>query len=147
MEAPDRPKKWEAPPTIPIIKIQRASRSSDHSEAAPEHGFQPQTIDSILVKEHPTSFEQGIKKGSDLVATLPVAPNNLPEVPCLPEAPIVPIKIRKRHTALRKTRNALARKTFLKIGLGSQLAVPTKEALRLLAKGQDINVAGISLLS
>lgn len=44
-------------------------------------------------------------------------------------------KVKKRNLAIRKTRNIVARKTFLAMLLGRQLVGPTKQALRLRAKG------------
>ena len=53
-------------------------------------------------------------------------------------------KIRKRKLYLRKFRNAAARKTILKATLGRQLAIPTKEMLRLLADGENLTIPDIS---
>ena len=56
-------------------------------------------------------------------------------------------KPRKRHLFIRKTRNAAARKTILKITLGRELALPTKQALRRLAKGEDVAIEDSSVVS
>jgi len=47
------------------------------------------------------------------------------------------LKVKRRSLCLRKARNLAARKTILKITLGRQLAVPTKQSLRQLANGDS----------
>ncbi len=53
-------------------------------------------------------------------------------------------KVGKRKLYLRKIRNAAARKTILKATLGRQLAIPTKQMLRLLADGENLTVPDLS---
>ena len=52
--------------------------------------------------------------------------------------------LKKRKLYLRKVRNAAARKTILQLTLGRQLAIPTKEMLRLLANGENLTVPDLS---
>ena len=53
-------------------------------------------------------------------------------------------KVRKGKLYLRKFRNAAARKTILQVTLGRQLAIPTKQMLRLLANGENLTVPDLS---
>ncbi|KAL9127299.1 MAG: hypothetical protein Q9217_003786 [Psora testacea] len=135
------PTKSEPPPIIPIIKIQRASKSSDHSEVPYQEVTARPTIDSVLRGDRQRISKHPANQGSNFMAVLPQPTDTLPEI-----API-PIRVTKRKIALRKTRNAIARKTLLKMGLGRQLAIPTKEALRRQAKGEDVTVADILMVS
>ena len=137
----EAPARQEPLPLIPIIKIQRASKSTDHSDASLGGAATPPAIETVLANDRQRISEQAANQGSDLVAVLPRSTNTLSEVA------VVPVRIKKRKTALRKTRNVLVRKTFLKASLGRQLAVPTKEALRRQAKGEDVTIADITLLS
>ena len=56
-------------------------------------------------------------------------------------------RVKKRKLYIRKARNAAARKTILKMTLGRRLAVPTKQALRRLAKGEDVDLQDLSVAS
>ncbi|KAL9104481.1 MAG: hypothetical protein Q9163_000574 [Psora crenata] len=135
------PVKTVRPPVIPIIKIQRASKSSDHSDYSPREAPMPPTIDSVLAKNQQQVSDQTENQQVNLLAVIPQPTE------ALLETAVAPVKIRKRKIVLRKTRNVVARKTLLKMGLGRQLAMPTKEALRRLAKGEDVTVADISVVS
>ena len=55
------------------------------------------------------------------------------------------LKPKKSAIALRKTRNACVRRTFLKMVLGRELAGPAKEALRKQARGEPISVGDLSV--
>ena len=56
-----------------------------------------------------------------------------------PEVPKVP-KMKKSSKAVRHTRRIAGRETILKVLLGRQLAKPTKQALKSLAKGENVNL-------
>ena len=146
LEGIQEPSNSEIPPTIPVIKIQGPSR--DHSEAGPNEPRPKPTIDSVLAEERKKPIkslaeqapEQARSHDTDLVAVLP-QPTDLPA-----GTTIVPVRLRRRKLALRKTRNVLARKTMLKAGLGRQLAIPVKEALRRQAKGEDVTISDIKVI-
>lgn len=63
----------------------------------------------------------------------------MPQLTRLPTGAVVhkELKVKKRSLYLRKARNVAARETILKITLGRQLAVPTKQSLRQLANGES----------
>ena len=118
----------------------------------------PRTIDEVLANQRRASSRQSIPTAGDLtkVPPMPIADQQLPETQ-LPgiEVPGVPgvsesvlalprnRRVRKRSKALRKTRNIAARKTILQALLGRQLAEPTKQALRLLAKGEPVDIESL----
>ncbi|KAL2048428.1 hypothetical protein N7G274_000339 [Stereocaulon virgatum] len=153
-----------AEPTIPVltdpvpyyanpkIMVQRPSDSafSDVSD--------PRTIDEVLANERRASSRESIPTAGDLakVPPMPFPDRQLPEtqtpgikVPGVPgvleSVPALPRnrRVRKRSKALRKTRNIAARKPILKALLGRQLAEPTKQALRLLAKGEPVSIESL----
>ena len=57
------------------------------------------------------------------------------------------IKSKRRQRLLRKTRNALNRRTYLKATLGRSLATPVKDVLKRRAKGEDATVVEIQVVS
>lgn len=63
----------------------------------------------------------------------------MPQLTRLPTGAVVrkPLKVKRGSLYLRKARNLAARKTILKMTLGRQLAAPTKQSLRQLAKGES----------
>ena len=136
----------------PKILVQKPSDSSVSDISG------PRTIDDVLTNEHLASSLQSLPKVGDLtkVPPMPAPDGQLPEaqvpgvqvpgvpvtlvsVPALPKTP----QIKKRSKAVRKTRNLAARKTILKVLLGSELAGPTKQALRLLAKGEKVDIENL----
>ena len=68
--------------------------------------------------------------------------------PTIAESPpvAIPVKVKKRRLVLRKARNLAARRIVLKATLGRELAVPIKEALRRLAKGDCVRFTDISVI-
>ena len=72
---------------------------------------------------------------------LPVVQAPGVEVPGIsaPDVPKVP-KMKKSSKAVRHTRRIAGREIVLKVLLGRQLAKPTKQALKSLAKGEDVNL-------
>ena len=101
----------------------------------------PPTIDSILADEPQKTSERAVSQRSNMMPILPQPTD------ALPNNSVAPVRIRRRKIALCKTRNVIARKTILKMGLGRRLAIPTKEALRRMAKGEDVTVADFSVVS
>ena len=61
-----------------------------------------------------------------------------------PEVPKVP-KMKKSSKAVRQTRRIAGRETILKLLLGRQLAKPTKQALKRLAKGENVNLDNLGV--
>ena len=127
---------------IPTIKIQGPSRGA--SEAGPDENNLDSTAEPPLPDRRVMSFEEASQeardRGADMVAVIP-HPTDATQPPAC-----VPVKVKKRKTALRKARNLAARKIILKATLGRQLAVPTKEALRRLAKGEDVAITDITVV-
>ena len=99
----------------------------------------PRTIDEILANERAQSPSPKrspvIKKGAD-----PAVKSVIPPGIDTPTGEGVHklVKVKRRSLYLRKARNLAARKTFLKMSLGRQLAMPTKQALRQLAQGEAV---------
>ena len=54
------------------------------------------------------------------------------------------LRPKKSTVALRKTRNACVRPTFLKMLLGRELAGPAKQALRKRARGEAVTIEDVS---
>lgn len=73
---------------------------------------------------------------------------SMPQLTRLPTIEVVhkALKVKRRSLYLRKARNLAARKTILKVTLGRQLAVPTKQSLRQLASGESA-IAGLPVVS
>lgn len=127
---------------IPTIKIQGPSRGA--SEAGPDEENLDSTSEHALPDRRVMSFEEASQaareRGTDMVAVVP-HPTDATQPPAC-----VPVQVKKRKTALRKARNLAARNIILKATLGRQLAVPTKEALRRLAKGEDVAITDITVV-
>ena len=127
---------------IPTIKIQGPSRGA--SEAGPDENDLDSTVEHPLPDMRVMSFQEASQeareRGADMVAVIPHSTDATQPPAC------VPVKVKKRKTALRKARNLAARKIILKATLGRQLAVPTKEALRRLAKGEDVAITDITVV-
>lgn len=121
----------------PKIMVQRPSQSSEEENPA------SRTIDEILANER-----QSVPEGGNSRLPHPTPDGNLIDEPPMQSMSLRPIawqapkdqKVRKRSLYLRKLRNATARKTILKATLGRQLAVPTKQMLRLLANGENLTI-------
>lgn len=117
--------------------VHKPSQSSEAENPA------SRTIDEILANER-QSLHQG--KISEIPHSTPNG-NLVDETPMQSMA-LRPIawqapkdqKLPKRKLYLRKFRNVAARKTILKATLGRQLAIPTKQMLRLLANGENLTV-------
>ena len=139
-EEPDDP---EVPPTVPVIYIQVPSR--DHSEAGASKPNNQPAVDRVVQAQPKKTVnemaEQIQSHNTDLVAILPQFTN------ADPKATISAIRVKRRKLALRKTRNVCARKLLLKASLGRQLAIPTKEALQRQARGEDVTIADIGLIT
>ena len=140
-KATNRPGDSDIPPVIPIIKIQRPSR--EPSETVPSDSV-PTATNKRGAEETLIELDRAIEgagtNGTDLAAVIPRPTDT--EL----ETTLTPVRIKKRKIALRKARNAAARRQLLKATLGRQLAEPTKEALQRLAKGEDVTVADIKVL-
>ncbi|MCJ1299146.1 hypothetical protein MMC08_001937 [Hypocenomyce scalaris] len=111
----------------PKITIQRATEDIEPTEALPAA-----TMAEILNELPSTS--------------LPVDDANVLSDPLEgASAPVLP-PLRRRKLYLRKVRNLAMRKTVLKAVLGRQLAAQTKPALRMLAHGERLLPADLSVL-
>ncbi len=128
----------------PKITVQKPSES-DISDISV-----PRTIDDVLAEERLVSTQTSLPQPGGLISVPPIsAPDwQLPdvqapgvEVPGLSalEVPKVP-KMKKRSKAVRQTRRITGREIVLKALLGRQLAKPTKQALKSLAKGENVNL-------
>ena len=115
----------------------------------------PHTIDKVLASERLASSQQSLPKAGELT-TVPPNPASEWQVPEVPasgmQVPVVSVpalaktpQIRRRTKVMRKTRNVAARKTILKILLGRQLAGPTKQALSMLAKGENVDLENLAV--
>ena len=128
----------------PKITVQKPSESDISDISA------PRPIDEVLAEERLVPTQDSLPQPGGLSSVPPIpAPHwQLPdiqgpiiEVPGVsaPEVPKVP-KMKKSCKAVRQTRRIAGRETILKVLLGRQLAKPTKQALKSLAKGEDINL-------
>lgn len=122
----------------------------------------PRTIDEVLASERqaealttipPIPAEAPPAPASrlpDVPSGIPEATGNLPKVPIavpgLPDAAKT-LKQKKRVLYKWKARNLAARKTILKATLGRQLAGPTKQALRSLAKGEPVALENLDVVA
>lgn len=124
----------------PKIMVHRPSQSSEETPAS-------RTIDQVLANERQSMPQETTSQSS----------HTTPDVSLMTESPmqsmsLKPIawqappdqKVQKRKLYLRKMRNAAARKTILKATLGRQLAIPTKQMLRLLANGENLTIPDVS---
>ena len=126
----------------PKILVHKPSQSSQAENPASH------TIDEVLANER-RSLPQG---GNDQLLEESVPDGNLIDGPPMESMSLAPIawqnpqdhKVHKRNLYIRKLRNAAARKTILKATLGRQLAVPTKQMLRLLANGENVVIPDLS---
>ena len=127
----------------PKITVQKPSES-DVSDIST-----PRPIDDVLAEERLVSTQSLPQPGGlNSVPAIPAPDWQLPdvqgpgvEVPRVSalEVPKVP-KMKKSSKAVRHTRRIAGRETVLKVLLGRQLAKPTKEALKSLAKGENVNL-------
>ena len=110
----------------------------------------PRPIDDVLAEERLVSTETSLPQPDGLGSVPPIpAPDwQLPdvqapgvEVPRIsaPDVPKVP-KMKKSSKAVRQARRIAGRGIVLKVLLGRQLAGPTKQALKSLAKGENVNL-------
>ena len=133
----------------PKIMVHRPSQSSEENPAS-------RTIDEVLASERQSMPQETNFQSSQnpLDASLS---QTTPDASLMNESPmqimsLKPIawqapkdqKVQKRKLYIRKIRNAAARKTILKATLGRQLAVPTKQMLRLLANGENLIIPDVS---
>ena len=121
--------------------VHRPSQSSETENSA------SRTIDDILASE-----PQSLPEESSPQPPHPSQDGNLTDAPPMQSMSLKPIawqapkdqQVKKGKLFLRKIRNAAARKTILKATLGRQLAIPTKQMLRLLANGENLTVPDLS---
>ena len=121
--------------------VHRPSQSSGTETPA------SRTIDDILASE-----PQSLPQESSPQPPQSIQEGSLTDAPPMQSMSLKPIawqapkdqQVKKGKLFLRKIRNAAARKTILKATLGRQLAVRTKEMLRLLAKGENLTVPDLS---
>ena len=123
----------------PRIMVHKPSQSSEENPAS-------RTIDEVLANER-----ESMSPGTNPQSSHTTLEDNLMESP-MQTMSLKPIawqapgdqKVQKRKLYLRKIRNAAARKTILKATLGRQLAIPTKQMLRLLANGENLTIPDVS---
>ena len=124
----------------PKIMVHKPSQSSEENPAS-------RTIDEILANERQSMPRETDTQSSH--STPDAGPMNESPMQSMSLKPIAwqapaDQKVRKRKLYLRKIRNAAARKTILKATLGRQLAIPTKQMLRLLANGENLTIPDVS---
>lgn len=125
----------------PKIMVHKPSQSSEVENPA------LRTIDEVLASGRQSPPPERIFQPPDSTQD-----SNLPDAPPMQSMSLRPIawqapkdqKVKKRKLYLRKLRNAAARKAILKATLGRQLAVPTKQMLRLLANGENLTLPDLS---
>ena len=123
----------------PKIMVHRPSQSSEENPAS-------RTIDEVLANERQSMPQETNSESSHTTpdATLDECPMQTMSLkPIAWQAP-EDQKVKKRKLYLGKMRNAAARKTILKATLGRQLAIPTKQMLRLLANGENLTIPDVS---
>ena len=123
----------------PKIMVHKPSESSYSDRSG------PRTIDEVLARsgtKRRVSFSGGEEPQPDRTRTAPPTVAEGDEASAMATGTTIHKKarVKKRSLYLRKARNLAARKTILRLTLGRQLAVPTKEALRHLAKGESVIV-------
>ena len=133
----------------PKITVQKPSESdvSDISATG--------TIDEVVAVERLGSTQQGLPQagGPILVPHIPAPEGQILDVKA-PEVGFSGVsaldvpkvaKMKKRSKAIRQTRSIVARETILKALLGRQLAKPTKQALKMLAKGEYVDLGSLAV--
>ena len=125
----------------PKIMIHKPSQSFDAGNSA------SRTIDEVLASERQRLPQE--KNSQPPFFTPDVDPIEAPPMQSMFLKPIAwqapkDQKTKKRKLYLRKLRNAAARNIILKATLGRQLAIPTKQMLRLLANGENLTVPDVS---
>lgn len=121
--------------------VHKPSQSSEAENSA------LRTMDEVLADER-----QSLPQEIDSQLPHSTQDGNLTDAPPMESMSLRPIawqapkdqKVKKGKLYLRKIRNAAARKTILKATLGRQLAIPTKQMLRLLANGENLTVPDLS---
>lgn len=117
--------------------VHEPSQSSESENPA------SRTIDEVLASERQglpqeiASQTPGLTQEGNLTDAAPMQSMSL--TPIALQAPKDQV-LKRRKLYLRKIRNAAARKIFLQLTLGRQLAIPTKQMLRLLANGENLTV-------
>lgn len=111
---------------VPKIKVQAPSQASDTTDDDPRVDSEPRGIDSVLANDERKPPEKVLEPESDTAEGCPQPIENQNEGD--PNPPQTQ-KLKKRKTFVRKTRNLIARKVFLKMALGRQLAIPVSHLL------------------
>ena len=124
------------PPRIFIQRASDATESSTHSPtpAASEPDKQFRGPDPSEESDRTSEQSQGADPLASCIAIPPDIMSNLSH----DTEDSGKRKVKKRKLVVRKSRNILMRKHFLQMCLGRELAAHTKEALRLLAKGEPV---------
>lgn len=125
----------------PKIMVHKPSQSSQSEDSG------PRTIDQVLTgqvnERRFSSPDEGVQATEPTSHRSSSSSSNSSVTPQVTRsltgaAVHKRMAVKKRSLYLRKARNFAARKTILKMTLGRQLAVPTKEALRQLAHGEGV---------
>lgn len=161
-EAPAKPSATSIPPvmdrisapsssapyyTTPKIMVHKPSWEAENSQPPGAENPAQRTIDQVLANERQSQPQE---RNSQLPHS--TQEGNLTDAPPMQSMALRPIAwqapkdqtVKKRKLYLRKFRNAAARKTILKATLGRQLAIPTKQMLRLLANGENLTIPDLS---
>ena len=120
--------------------VHRPSQSSEEAPAS-------RTIDEVLANERQSMPQERNSESSHTTPdATPMDESPMQTMSLKPIAWQVPQdqKVKKGKLYLRKMRNVAARKTILKATLGRQLAIPTKQMLRLLANGENLTIPDVS---
>ena len=136
--------KLKEPSAIPSIKVQKPTPIPSEIE--------PKVVDSEVASKRAhvsastqqnTSVNNGSRTSAnvELVVVIP-----RPTISSADETGTA-AKAKRRQRFLRKTRNALNRRTYLKATLGRSLASPVKDVLRRRAKGEDATMVEIQVVS
>ena len=140
ISAPSNAVPYYATPKIMIHKPSQSSEAENPSS----------TNDESRASEHQSLPQERTSQTSPPSQSAP--DSTLTDAPPMQSMSLKPIawqapkdqKVQKRKLYLRKARNAVARKTILKATLGRQLAIPTKQMLRLLANGGNVTIPQLS---
>lgn len=134
------------PLPMPRILIQQPSEASDARGGSPRVAAAPRIIERPLPVERRDSFEQARARINQEIASeiAKLSPRPMSDA----DAQVEPKALRPRKSAIavRRTRNACVRRTFLKGLLGRELAGPTKTALRKRARGEQVTIEDVSNL-
>ena len=135
------------PSTIPRIQVQTPTPAPSEAEPKVVHPEGARADPTATQVSIGASNEAAVGTGSqrepssELVVVIPRPTQTRME------ANESPARLKRRRKLLRRARNVLNRRTYLKVTLGRKLAFPVKDILRRSAMDEDVDIVEIQVVT